>query len=235
MKRVIIGINTDFSDSFYRISGAYADCVIAAGGFPLMVPCHYDPGILEQYIEMADGFVFTGGPDYPPRYYGARRGPRARLMNARRAKVDLYLAKAALARKLPALGICAGNQLLNIALGGKLLQHLPNAADHQSGKQKNGRREAVKHAVEITGGRILRRLFGRRKIIVNSYHHQAAAPAALGAGLEAAALAGGGVIEALESVRLPFVLGLQWHPERMPWRGHAEKIFYALIQAARAS
>ncbi|MDO9542830.1 MAG: gamma-glutamyl-gamma-aminobutyrate hydrolase family protein, partial [Kiritimatiellia bacterium] len=168
MKRVIIGINTDFSDSLYRVADAYVDCIIAAGGFPLIVPCHSGPEILEKYVEMADGFVFTGGSDYPPRYYGARRGPEVRLMNARRAKADLYLAQAVLARKLPVLGVCGGQQLINIALGGKLVQHLPNAADHQSVKQKNGRRKVIQHAIAITGGKILRRLFGRKKIIVNS-------------------------------------------------------------------
>lgn len=234
MKRVIIGINTDFGDPLYRVHAAYVDCIIAAGGFPLIIPCHRDPKVLNKYVEMADGFVFIGGRDYPPGYYGARPERHERLMAARRSKVDLCLAKAVLARKLPVLGICGGHQLINIALGGKLVQHLPNAADHQPAPQKSGKRKVIRHAVEITGGRILRRLFGEKKIIVNSFHHQAVAPGALGAGLEAAALADGGMVEAFESFKRPFILGLQWHPERMPWRGHAERIFRAFVKAAGA-
>lgn len=76
-------------------------------------------------------------------------------------------------------------------------------------------------------------LFGKKEIMVNSSHHQAIDPAALGAGLQAVAFADGGVIEAIEAGHLPFVLGLQWHPERMPWRSHASKIFNALVRAAK--
>ena len=235
MKRAIIGINTDFGDYLYRLSDAYVDCVIAAGGLPLLVPCGRNRRMLDEYIKMADGFLFIGGKDYPPGLYGEKPHPKSILLHARRAEVDLYLVRAALRRKIPILGICGGHQLINIALGGKIVQHIPNAADHQPVKRKKGKKgkqKVIKHPVEITSGGILCRLFGNKKIVVNSYHHQAVDFGALGRGLKAVAFADDGVVEAIESTKLPFVLGLQWHPERLPWRDHAERIFRALIKAA---
>lgn len=231
----IIGINTDFGDSLYRLSDAYVDCVIAAGGLPLLVPCGRNRRMLDEYIKMADGFLFIGGKDYPPGWYDEKPHPKSILFHSRRAEVDLYLIRAALRRKIPILGICGGHQLINIALGGKIVQHIPSAADHQPGKQKKmkkGKQKVVKHPVEITGGRILGRLFDNKKIVVNSCHHQAVDFCALGRGLKAVAFADDGVVEAIELNKLPFVLGVQWHPERLPWRGHAERIFRALIKAA---
>ncbi|MDO9540992.1 MAG: gamma-glutamyl-gamma-aminobutyrate hydrolase family protein [Kiritimatiellia bacterium] len=232
MNRAIIGINTDFGDSLYRVLSAYVDCVIAAGGLPLLVPCNVNRRLLDEYIKMADGFVFIGGHDYPPGWYGKKPHPKSILFHPRRAEVDLYLARSVLRRKMPVLGICGGSQLINIALGGKIIQHIPNTADHQPAKQKKRRGEVIKHAVEITSGRILRGLFGKKKIIVNSYHHQAVALEALGRGLKAVAFANGGIVEAIEANELQFILGLQWHPERMPWRAHASKVFNALVKAA---
>jgi len=232
MNRVIIGINTDLGDSRYEVPDTYVNCIAAAGGLPLLVPCNGNRKLLDEYIKMADGFLFIGGPDYPPGWYGEKPHPKSNLIHPRRAGIDLYLARAALRRKIPILGICGGHQLVNIALGGKLDQHIPNAADHQPAGQKGWKQKIPRHAVQITGGRILRRLFGERKIIVNSYHHQAVASDALGRGLEAVAFDGDGIVEAIESSESRFVLGLQWHPERMPLRAHASKIFNALVKAA---
>lgn len=227
MKTPIIGLNVDFSDGKFAVRSEYVDSIIAVGGFPLIVPCHHDKKLLDKYVAMADGFIFIGGLDYPPRYYGAKQSTKSSLLHERRAKTDLYLAKKVLACKLPVLGICGGHQLISIALGGKLVQHVPNAERHKGG---------VKHPVVISGGRILRGLFGSKKIMVNSYHHQAVETGALGAGLEAVAFSDGGrILEAFESLRHPFVLGLQWHPERMPWRRHGRMIFNALVKAAGKS
>lgn len=224
MSLITIGINLDFFRGRHQIGKEYVDGVIAAGGFPLLVPCCENRELLERYLEMADGFLFIGGLDYPAHYYGRRPHRRARLMDQRRAAADLYLAQAAWRRRRPILGICGGHQLLNIALGGKLVQHVPPGAGHGGGR---------KHQVEIKGGKILRGLFGRGKIMVNSYHHQAVTPAVLAAGLAGVAFDRRGMIEAFESIRHPFVLGLQWHPERMPWKTHGAKIFRALVRAAR--
>jgi len=232
MKKPLIGLNVDFNDGKFQIRREYVDCIIAAGGLPLLVPCNGNRRLLDEYIKMADGFVFIGGRDYPPGWYGEKHHPRSILVHPRRAEVDLYLVHEALRRKMPVLGICGGHQLINIALGGKIVQHIPNAADHQPAKLIKGKKKVIKHAVEITGGRILCKLFGKKKIAVNSYHHQSVALDALGAGLEAVAFADDGVVEAIELNKLPFVLGLQWHPERMPWRAHASRVFNALVKAA---
>lgn len=225
MKKPIIGLNVDFKDGQLQIGCAYIDAVIAAGGLPLLVPCHRSEKLLGKYVALAAGFVFIGGRDYPCHYYGAKPGRAVRPLPRRRAEADLCLAKMVLARNMPVLGVCGGHQLISIALGGKLIQHVPGAGRHQGGG---------KHQVVIAGGNILRRLFGRKKITVNSHHHQAVEPDCPGAGLEPVAFSGPGrILEAFESVRHPFVLGLQWHPERMPWRSHGARIFGALIKAAQ--
>lgn len=230
MKRVVIAVNCYYKDNLYLFPEPYVNCIIAAGALPLLVPCHRNLRELDRYIDMADGFVFIGGPDYPSKYYGVKPHPLSVFLHPRRAEADLYLARSVLRRKIPALGICAGHQLINIALGGKLVQHVPR---HRATKAQAKRHERKKHAVEIRDGRILSRLFGKKRIEVNSSHHQAIPLSALGVGLQAVAFADGGIIEAVESLDHPFVLGLQWHPERMPWRSHGSKIFGALIKAAQ--
>lgn len=222
MQKIIIGLNVDFVENRYQILAPYVDSVIAAGGFPLLVPCHPSCAVLNRFVEMVDGFVFIGGPDYPPRHYSARKSRHIRPMAERRSKADLHLARAVLRRNIPVLGICGGHQLINIAMGGKLVQHLPAAERHQK----------TRHRVVIKGGNILCRLFGNRKIMVNSFHHQAIAPRGVAPGLQTVARAAGNVNEAVEAAGQQFILGVQWHPERMPWRTHGAKIFSALIQEA---
>jgi len=130
--------------------------------------------------------------------------------------------------QMPVLGICAGPQLFNITLGGKLVQHLPTAEDHIAYTPIQDK----EHEIEITGGRILTSLFGKGKISVNTNHHQAADPEFLGSGLQVVACADDGVVEAIESTEERFLLGVQWHPERTRDINHQKKIFNAFIKAS---
>ena len=126
----------------------------------------------------------------------------------------------------PILGICGGHQLINLAFGGRLIQHLPQAVAHTGGKS---------HPIDIRNGRILRELFGEGRLDVNSWHHQAVPLDGLGQGLVATAFADDGIVEALEGTDPSrFLLGVQWHPERSPDPEHCRQLLGALIQAAAA-
>ncbi len=208
----------------------YVDCVIAAGGIPLILPPLEKE--LARTIELVDGILFSGGDDYDPELYNQRRHKSLRLSHPRRSRADLLLARRALKSELPILGICGGLQILNIALGGDLIQDIkslvPGALQHraESGKKPAG------HAIRITPGTLLSSLAGKLAVAVNSYHHQAAGR--LGRGLRVSAVSGDGVIEAFEA-KTPrggrFFLAIQWHPERDPdWLSRV--IFKRFVEAS---
>lgn len=234
--RPVIGLNMDFdaaqgpAPSRYRVNADYVDRICEAGGLPLLIPCVNDEGFLKAYLGRVDGFLFTGGMDYPPEMYGESAHAKTKIMCSCRFSVDMFLAKEVLKTKIPVLGICAGMQLINIAYGGKLIQHLPDAEKHA---QKSPGVDNT-HKVEITGGKILSGIFGRpgTQITVNSSHHQAVNTDFVSKGLCVSAKTENGVIEAIEAVSDRFLLGLQWHPERIKDKSHQQKIFSAFIKAA---
>lgn len=218
----------------YQVFNRYVDSVYEAGGMPFLVPDYDDESFLAECVGMSDGFLFVGLNDYPPDLY---REP-ARIETAvkttkgyrRHAASNMILARLVIEenRRMPALGICAGPELFNIALGGKLVQHLETADNHIAPSPIRD----MEHEVEITGGKILRRLFGPGPVTVNSNHHQAAHPDFIGRNLLVAAVSRDGVVEALESTEDRFLLGVQWHPERIRFADHREKVFGAFIEAA---
>ncbi len=230
MQRPLIGLNCDIeSDGAHgakriQLGADYADGVAAAGGLPLIVPATLSPAMLAEIAGRCDGFVFIGGADYPSEWYDETPHPRNQPINPVRAAADRVLLTAAWERGMPLLAICGGLQLLNIVRGGKLTQHMPQAEAHTTGT----------HAVTMRGGRILRGLFGEGRIMVNTSHHQAIRPGAIGDGLLVVAQADDGTIEALEGTdprRL--ILGVQWHPERIDDPLHRQKVFGTLIMAAQ--
>ncbi len=209
---------------FACVSENYVKAVAEHGGLPLVVPAMVAPEALCDLVARCDGFLFIGGSDYPPAWYGEQPHPETHVMNPARAAADRVLIEAALSRRIPVLGICGGHQLINLALGGRLLQHLPHTETH---------RVETLHAVTIRGGRILRGLFGETRIEVNSSHHQAVAPGGLAPGLTAVASADDGTLEALEGDNPErFLLGVQWHPERYRGLEHRRKLFGAFLRAA---
>lgn len=205
-----------------RLPAAYGDVVAECGGVPLVVASTLPEEALRAAVARADGVLFIGGRDYPPAWFDEAPHPETKELHPLRAKADRILAEAALARGVPILGICGGHQLLTLACGGKLIQHLPQAAAHTNNQR---------HMVTIRGSRILRAIFGEGRLEVNSYHHQATSPQAIGEGLVVTALADDGTIEALEGTDpARFLLGVQWHPERMD-EPHRQKLFGAFVKA----
>lgn len=212
-----------------RIYEPYLDAVVEAGGLPILV-APSAPAVLREYLDLADGVVFTGGDDYPPSLYGERPHATVRAQHPDRAASDGALMKLARASGKPALGICAGLQLLAISEAGALIQHLPRARAHM-------RRDEVDaaHGVTLAPESRLRAIFGKESLRVNSAHHQAADPRRLPKTLRVSALADDGTIEGLE-LEDPgerFFVFVQWHPERIADAAHRRRLFKAFLDACR--
>jgi putative glutamine amidotransferase len=201
----------------------YVRAVEAAGGRPLLVPPS-ERGSVET-VAALDGLVLSGGPDLDPGLYGAEPHPETREVRPLRDRAEMALLAAALERDLPVLAICRGSQLVNVALGGDLVQHVPELVGHDGHKERPG--AFSEHPVETLPGTRLRALLGER-LQVKSHHHQGYRR--LGRGLRAAARAPDGTIEALEDPARRFLVGVLWHPEA----GQDLALFEALVaEAAR--
>lgn len=182
---------------------SYVDAVTGAGATALLLPPQAEGGA-EDVVAVLDGLVLSGGPDIDPGRYGAAAGPHTDAPHQHRDAWELALLHAALGRGLPVLGVCRGMQLLNVALGGTLQQHLP-AGGHRVVPARY-----VRQPVRVRPDSRLGRVFGV-SAEVSCYHHQAVA--ALGDGLVPVAWAGDGTVEAVELPGGRFALGVQWHPE----------------------
>ncbi len=183
------------------------------------------------------GLVLTGGVDIDPGLYGESRHERVRRTDPARDEFELGLLKEALAADLPVLAICRGHQLLNVALGGALLQHIEGGA-HAADYRTEGF-PSRSHEVEVTRGSRLAAWLGVESLIVNSRHHQAVTPDRLAEGARAPAVSPDGLIEAIEAPGRTWVVGVQWHPEReepqIPGFADASRcLFTAFAEAAKA-
>jgi putative glutamine amidotransferase len=202
------------------VPAAYVRAVVSAGGVPLLVP----PGAsAEETLDAIDGLVFSGGSDLDPELYGEEAHPETDGVVRERDDFELELMRAALARDLPLLAICRGSQVLNVALGGDLEQHVPDRVAADTHKQTPG--VFADHDVEVLGGTRLASIVGDRTD-VKSHHHQGYGE--LGEGLRESARAADGTVEALEDPTRRFTLGVLWHPEE----GEDLALFKALVAEA---
>ena len=212
MARPLIGITTyareGDSRPRFHLPTAYVDAVRAAGGVPVLLP----PGeeAPEALLEGIHGLVFAGGGDIHPARVG--RGDHAATYSVcpERDEFEFHLIRAALHRAVPTLAICRGVQVLNVALGGDLLEHL---ADDGSApvRHRESQEQPARHRVSLLPGSRLAELYGCLTLSVASWHHQAVTR--LGEGLTAVAHAEDGTVEALEIPEAPWLLAVQWHPE----------------------
>jgi putative glutamine amidotransferase len=196
--------------------------VTRAGGVPLLVP----PGAsAEETLDAVDGVIFSGGSDLDPELYGQAAHAETTGVVRERDDFELALMQAALARDMPVLAICRGSQVLNVALGGGLEQHVPDRVGTDVHKETPGL--FAEHDVDVLPGTRLSAILGDRHD-VKSHHHQGYAE--LGAGLREAARAPDGTVEALEDPAKRFALGVLWHPEA----GEDMALFEALVREAAA-
>lgn len=231
-----IGITLDYEESptyskkpWYALRENYCTAVSNLGALPLPLPHEVDK--VEEYLELIDGLLITGGAfDVSPELYGQNNKHDTVITKDKRTKFEFAITKGAIERNIPILGICGGEQLLNVVLGGTLIQHIPdsikNPLEHE---QKNPRDEAG-HSIQIAAGTLLSRVVGKVEMKVNSAHHQAIATPAPHAIINATAP--DGVIEGIELPSHPFCLGVQWHPEYHVDAGDS-KIFEAFVAFCR--
>jgi putative glutamine amidotransferase len=199
----------------------YLDKVLATGGVPVVLPAVAG---ISGVLPRIDGLLLVGGGDLDAVRYGAVPHPRNGPVNVARDIAEMALLDHALRLEMPILGVCRGAQLLNVALGGTLHQHVPDVVGHQGHSGGDG--VFARHAVHLQPGSRVARAVNRLTLDVPSLHHQAVDR--LGAGLIASAWAGDGLIEAIELDGHPFTVGVQWHPEA----DEDVSLFTALITAA---
>jgi len=212
--RPAIGITMDIKDGRFTLREEYVEAVKAAGGLPFLIP----PAGL-SYIEKIDGLLISGGDDLEPSYYGESAIEGLKLVSRQRSDFEITLVHEIIRAGKPLLGICYGMQLVNVALGGTLYQDIksqvPKALNHKES-----------HEVDIKDGWLLR----AGTYTVNSAHHQAVK--ALGKGLDVLATSSDGLVEAVFMKDYPFLLCVQWHPERQ--NGFSDMIFNPFIEASYA-
>jgi putative glutamine amidotransferase len=190
----------------------------------------HEPDDAGAYLDRIDGLIVTGGGfDVDPALFGApTRHPSVKTKD-RRTAFELAAAQGALERDMPVLGICGGQQLLNVALGGTLIQHIPDEVPNALPHRQPNPRDEPGHVVQIVAGTLLRRIAGADRLAVNSAHHQAVKAAGLGIVVDA--IAEDGVVEGIEDPRRRFCIGVQWHPEFALSDGD-RRIFRAFVEAA---
>jgi putative glutamine amidotransferase len=235
----------EFKDPSISLSGHYQQAVLAAGGLPLTMPVTISREVVAECVRRSDGVLLTGGDDVEPRLYaerlpaGLRRKVAVTPDGGERDLRELLLIDEVFRQAKPLLAICRGHQILNVALGGTLVADLgsqvPGAANHRRFDQRNG----TVHEARLTEESLLAKITGRQRLRVNSTHHQAVGRVA--APLKVTAVSSDGIIEGLElkpdaGCGLPFLLSVQFHPERLVDR-HPEHraIFRAFTQACALS
>ncbi len=238
LNRPLIGITLDSEDAsvngyskfpWYALRENYARVVIKAGGTPIIVP--HEPSLINTYIDLLNGLVITGGNfDVDPEIYGDFSAHETVKLKADRTQFEIGITRGALEIDMPILGICGGQQLLNVVLGGTLIQHIPDEIVEPLAHEQPNPRNEPGHVVTIEEGTLLHNIVGIKEMNVNSAHHQAVK--AVSDLVIVNARAPDGVIEGIEARSQKFCLGVQWHPEFEIDPGDF-RIFAAFIDAAR--
>lgn len=217
----------DEKQSIWMLPG-YEEGILAAGGIPVVLPLCEDAGVLEQLLPAFDGFLFTGGHDVNPEYYGSAADPASGPFCPARDAMEEQVFRYVLKTDTPLLGICRGIQEINVFSGGTLCQDLPDAALHHMKPPY----DRTAHTVKVMKNTPLAELWGEGTFGVNSYHHQGIEK--LGKGLAPMAAAEDGLIEGIYRTDQTFLLAIQWHPEFSFQSDPRElDLFAALVRAAK--
>ena len=237
--RPVIGIVSALEQAHYGVWDqpaaltpfAYVQAVQAAGGLAILIPPDAlvadDP---DSVLDRIDGLMLAGGSDIGPATYGAEPHPETRGVVPERDALELALARRAIERDMPVLGICRGMQMLNVACGGTLLQHLPDAVGHGEHRRNPGTFDGSEHDVALDAGSLAARAAGEEHHVTRSHHHQGVDT--IGDGLVVTGRSSlDDLPEALEAPDREYVLGVQWHPEADP----DSSVVASLVAAAQAA
>jgi putative glutamine amidotransferase len=225
VERVSWGAWRDVPSSIMPLS--YSQAVQAAGAVALLLPPDDEVAQRpDELLDLVDGVMLAGGCDLDPASYGARPHPETSGTWPERDRFELALAHRAIERELPVLGICRGMQLLNVAAGGTILQHLPDQVGHQDHRHTPG--QFSDHEVRLEDGSLAARAVGAGTTAIKSHHHQGVDE--LGEGLTATGWSTrDGIVEAIEMEGRPYALGVLWHPEQ----DERSRVVASLVEAAR--
>ncbi len=236
MKQPLIGITADSEQPggyskfpWYALRQNYCSAVRAAGGVPIVLP--HEPSLADHYLGLIDGLVVSGGAfDVDPSLFGATTRHTTVSLKEGRTDFELRMTQGVLAADKPILGICGGQQLLAVALGGTLIQHIPDEVENPLAHEQPNPRDQAGHDVAITEGSLLHKITGTTRAPVNSSHHQAVKT--VPASVVVDAVAPDGVIEGIEDPSRKFCIGVQWHPEFHISQAD-QRLFTAFIDACR--
>ncbi len=212
----------------FTLPAGYVESVRRAGGLPLLLA----PGEArtDEWLELVDALILVGGGDVDPALYGGRAHPAIGGVDRARDQTEIALVRGVLARRKPLLCICRGVQLLNVALGGTLIEHVPDEVGERV--PHRAAQDYQRHAVHVERGSRLASVLGTCETNPASSHHQALRRVA--EGLSVVARADDGIIEAVEMPQHPWLIGVQWHPERTSAEDRdQQRLFDALVQASR--
>lgn len=217
MIQPIIGIPAErrlLGDAYRNsVNQGEVEAVIKAGGVPVLIPTR-DPELATNYIDVIDGLLLPGGADVAPRFYDEAPLPELGMTDAYLDETEIALTKLAVAQNKPIFAICRGLQILNVALGGNLYQDIGTQfADQTYQHYQKAPMDQGTHYVDLTAGSILKKVFGKQHVLVNSHHHQSVKHVA--PQLKVTATANDGVVEAAESQEGDLIVAVQWHPETM--------------------
>lgn len=214
---------------FYAIRENYCAAVSDLGAVPF--PLVHELGLVDDFLGKIDGLIIIGGAfDVHPSLYGDASVHDTVVLKEKRTAFEWDITKKAVEKKLPILGICGGQQLLNVVLGGTLIQHIPDSIANPLAHEQPNPRTEPGHSIAVAEGTLLHRIAGESVLHVNSAHHQAVGKPAAGAVVNA--VAEDGVIEGIELPDHPFCLGVQWHPEYHVSSAD-RKIFEEFLNATR--
>ena len=242
-KTPVIGISAYSEDGRCQVNMTYVNSVRMAGGVPLVIPVTGDDSQIATILETIDGLLMTGGEDFDPlKWFGEEPVRGLGEVVPARDEFDIKLVRAAVAKGIPVLGICRGEQLLAVAFGGSLWQDIPSQVPSSYVKHRQSPTTGTvgTHTIDITKGSILADILGKDKAVVNTFHHQAVKDVPVG--MKVTAVAADGIIEGLErSGKLKgfadggaMILGVQFHPEIITNAGNPEflPIFRKLVEEA---
>ena len=215
---ILIGLSVNHKEGTSRIADAYVNAVVNAGGAPVLIPLTNDSRVLDEILSKIDGLILSGGGDIHASFFNESVHPSVESCDLERDSYELYVIRKAVEKQMPVLGICRGQQALNVALGGSLIQDIPSQLPESTIRHNQAEeRHIATHDVRIDPSSKLYQWLKQETIPVNSFHHQAVKN--LAPGLETAATSEDGIIEAVESTEGKSILGVQWHPENLAIAG----------------
>lgn len=225
MSRLNIALSVTIDNEVISVNRKYLDAIVASGGIPTVLSPFIDDKYMSDMVDFFDGFMFCGGGDIDPSYYGEEKSEQTKNICFIRDRFEEKLFRYVYSCGKPILGICRGMQIINIFLGGTLHQHI-------EGHMQKEDRHTQTHAVSVIKGSFLNKLTDKESLFVNSFHHQAVKE--LADCLTVDAVSEDGYIEAFHHEKHRFLLGLQWHPESyFAIDESADKVFKAFINSCK--